>query len=100
MSIPFTILASVAGLTGSALVASVTQTLASAREPTHKIAIKNLSANKAESGKVYRCNVKTNWLSGSVPGQAHGWQSSGVPAVGSPKKPSAHCSQSSPLVLC
>lgn len=44
--------------------------------------------------------ASTYWLSGSVWGQAHGWQSSGVPAVGSPKKPGRHCSQSSPWVLC
>jgi len=44
--------------------------------------------------------ASTYWLSGSVWGQAQGWQSSGVPTPGSPKKPGAHSSQKSPCVLC
>lgn len=47
-----------------------------------------------------RVGGRAHWLSGSVWGQAQGWQSSGVPTVGSPKKPGAHCSHSSPWVLC
>lgn len=48
MSLLFTILAGVAGLTGSALVASVTQTFTGTREPTHKMTIKILPASEAD----------------------------------------------------
>lgn len=48
MSIPFTILAGVAGLTGSALVASVTQTFTGTREPAHNMTIKNLAVSEAD----------------------------------------------------
>lgn len=47
MSIPFTILAGVAGLTGSAPVASVTKTFTGTREPAHKMTI-NLAASEAD----------------------------------------------------
>lgn len=58
------------------------------------------SVSQRPTGEKRLLGGGAHWLSGSVWGQAQGWQSSGVPTVGSPKKPGAHCSHSSPWVLC
>lgn len=81
-----TVLASVARLTGCAAVAPGPQALTRPGEPARDKVTAISSAPACPSPCPCRAlpTADTHWFSGSSNGQAHGWQSSGVPAVASP----------------
>ena len=85
-----TVLAGVAGFAGGAAVSSGRKALTGAGEPRAGRRTSGPEAHSPSSFPILQqefilgSEQGTHMFSGLVSGQAHGWQSSGVPAVASP----------------